>query len=214
MAKIRRPKGLGPTRQILGTRAKTNQAKRQTLQFDPRRHVHLASVEVPPRLSVAMSVHEDEHHRTLSQRHAAELPRAMGEQQSSTENPLDIDVVEAGSLDLEEFDASVGRSRPAGLELILPPKSTMASMPAIWGAAGWLRSKMRRLWRALTASITSVVQGEAIAATGWGRKRTSSRRIPSTPSRRGRCAICWQPAARNGSSPPARISEKPSSMAR
>ena len=34
----------------------------------------------------------------------------MGEQQSSTENPFDIDVVEAGSLDLEEFDASVGRS--------------------------------------------------------------------------------------------------------
>ena len=103
-------KGLGPARQILGTRAKTDQAKRQTLQLDARRHVHLASVEIPPRLSVAVGVHENEHHRTLSQRHTAELPGAMGEQQSSTENSLDIDVVEAGGLDLEEFDASVGRS--------------------------------------------------------------------------------------------------------
>jgi hypothetical protein len=34
----------------------------------------------------------------------------MGEQQSSTENPFDIDVVEAGSLDLQEFDARSGCS--------------------------------------------------------------------------------------------------------
>ena len=34
----------------------------------------------------------------------------MGEQQPGIENSLDIDVVEAGGLDLEEFDASVGRS--------------------------------------------------------------------------------------------------------
>ena len=72
-------KGLGPPRQILGTRAKTDQAERQTLQLDARRCVQPASVEIPPRLSVAVSVHEDEHHRTLSQRHATELPGTMGE---------------------------------------------------------------------------------------------------------------------------------------
>ena len=44
------------------------------------------------------------------QRHAAELPGAMGEQQPGIENSLDINVVEASGLDLEEFDASVGRS--------------------------------------------------------------------------------------------------------
>ena len=37
-------------------------------------------------------------------------PGQWASQQPGIENSLDIDVVEAGGLDLEEFDASVGRS--------------------------------------------------------------------------------------------------------
>ena len=56
-----------------------------------------------------MSEHENEHHRTFGQRDAAQLARTVCEHHSRVPNLVDLDMVRAIRLDLDEFHSCAGR---------------------------------------------------------------------------------------------------------
>ena len=103
------PERRGAAGQQLAAVAEADDRQAAARRLHAVRGVELAPHERAPALVVAVREHEQEHHGAVGQGDAAQMAWAVAQHHAGVEDPVDLDVVQAVGLRLDEPDAGLRR---------------------------------------------------------------------------------------------------------